>query len=110
MSDHKYNPNCGCPGCQFLWAAEETGRKCGPPLKIGEFTPVMGDFAEDPRYPRFFRTWTGDGWYPKTLINEPVCLCKDPSRHSQYGCLVDDSTLPVPFPSDQSEAMRARNK
>lgn len=104
---HPYSPTCGCPGCQYLWAAEETFRAVGSPLKIGEFTPTWGDFAEDPRYPGFFRTWS-DGWHPKLLRGEPVCICKG-DTHSKYGCLVDDSTLPVPVGIDQSEAMRRRN-
>lgn len=108
MSDHAYNPNCGCPGCQFMWAAEEVRRKCGPPLKIGEFTPTSGDFAEDPRYPGFFRTWTGDGWQPCILMGEPTCICSNPEHHSKYGCFVDDSTLPEPKPIDQTEAMKQR--
>lgn len=108
MSDHPYSETCGCPGCQFMWAAEQVARRCGKPLQIGQFTPTFGDMAEDPRYPGFFRTWTGDGWHPRLLINEPVCICK-PGCHSQYGCDVDDSDLPACAPISQTEAMRVRS-
>lgn len=107
---HAYNPDCGCPGCQFLWAAEVAYSQIGPPLKIGAFTPALGDYAEDPRYPGFFRTWAGGGWYPRFLLGEPVCVCAAPERHSSYGCEVDDSTLPEPVAIDQAEAMRRRNR
>lgn len=111
MSGHEYSPTCGCPGCQYAWAAEQTFSTVGPPLKIGEFTPVAGDFAEDPRYPGLYRTWTGGFyayWHPRFLRNEPKCICKD-GAHGPYGCLIDDSDLPLNAPIDQDEAMRLRN-
>lgn len=108
MSDHAYNPNCGCPGCQFLLGAENVYHRCGPPLKIGEFTPIAADVAEDPRYPGFFRQWTGDRWYPTLRRDEPTCICARAEHHSRYGCFVDDSTLPKPKPISQEEAMKQR--
>ena len=103
---HPYNPNCGCPGCQFLWAAEETYRRLGPPLKIGEFKPDQGDFAEDPRYRGFFRIWTGTYWHP--CIIDAVGCVQDCAHHTQWGCLLDDSTLPTPPDINQCEAILAR--
>ncbi len=94
LSNHPYSETCGCPGCQFIWAGLEAFKRGAPP-KIGSFEPIHGDIAEDPRYPGFYRTWTGVYWHPRFLLNEQVCICADKSRSHQYGCLVDDSTLPV---------------
>lgn len=64
--------------------------------KIGTFAPRITDYAEDPRYPGFIRWWAGTmGWQPRFLIGEPQCICKHPEAHSQFGCFVDDSDLPL---------------
>lgn len=88
MSDHEYNRRCGCPGCQFMAAAEDAYTTCGPPLKIGEFTPIIGDFAQDRRHPNLFRTWDGSCWRP----------------------IMDDSTLPEPPLISQTEIVIKRKK
>lgn len=66
MSDHPYNPNCSCPGCQFIWAGMEAFRKFGPPPVIGTFEPNVGDIARDCDRPNAqYRSYTSDGrWWP----------------------------------------------
>ena len=69
MADHPYNPNCGCPGCQFLWAAEQAYRKFGPPPVIDMFEPTYGDVGRDCDHPMSrYRTWLGDNWWPYFLV------------------------------------------
>ncbi len=69
MADHPYSRTCGCPGCQFMWAAEETYKRLGPPPVIGTFEPINGDIARDGDYPRAqYRVWTGTNWHPNPLI------------------------------------------
>ena len=89
MADHKYNPDCGCPGCQFMWAAGESLNKNGPPPLIGTFKPNNGDMALDARF-GIYRTWTGEYWHPQYLIGEPKCVCVDGAMHSQFGCFIGD--------------------
>lgn len=55
---------CGCPGCQFMYAAEACYLKNGPPPLIGSFEPVLGDVARDPKRNLIYRTWVGDRWWP----------------------------------------------
>jgi len=65
MSDHPYIRNCGCPGCQFLWAAEMCEAINGPPPIIGTFEPISGDVGRDydgPNSP--FRAFIGGRWWP----------------------------------------------
>ena len=65
MADHDYNPNCGCPGCQYLWAAEKMLEKFGPPPIIGTFEPTHGDIGRDLDHPlAVYRTWMGSYWWP----------------------------------------------
>lgn len=66
MADHPYNPNCGCPGCQFILNAEECYRKFGPPPVIGTFIPTVGDVGRDYDGPTaMYRTWMSDyRWFP----------------------------------------------
>ena len=66
MSDHVYNPDCGCPGCQFMWAAEETYRKHGSAPVIGTFEPRVGDVGRDCDASMSpLRVMTADGrWHP----------------------------------------------
>ena len=47
MSDHPYNPNCGCPGYQFIYNGLECFRKNGPPPVIDTFEPTIGDIGRD---------------------------------------------------------------
>lgn len=63
--DHAYSPTCGCPGCQFMWAAEQCFIKNGPPPVMDTFEPTLGDIARDCDHPLSpYRTWTGDRWHP----------------------------------------------
>ena len=65
MRDHGYNPNCSCPGCQFLWASIEQFKASGPPPVIGTFMPSVGDVGRDCDAPLAqYRTWTGEEWLP----------------------------------------------
>lgn len=65
MNDHSYSPTCGCPGCQFLWAAEQQYLKHGAPPVIGTFEPRTGDVGRDCDSPvAQYRTWVGGQWYP----------------------------------------------
>lgn len=64
MEGHDYNPNCGCPGCQFIWAAMEAFKRGLAPV-IGTFEPIEGDMARDCDRPdSMLRTWVSGRWWP----------------------------------------------
>ena len=67
MSNHA--ANCQCPGCQYLWAAEQAFKKFGPPPVIGTFEPIEGDVARDSDTPTApHRMWTKNGWWPSVAL------------------------------------------
>lgn len=86
MADHDYNPNCGCPGCQFIWAGEQCFRKFGLPPIIGTFEPTHGDIGRDCDIPMAqYRTWTGEGWWPSYLVVPKQTPDYPPMRSPIYG-------------------------
>ena len=70
MSDHPYNSNCGCPGCEVWWATGQFHKNPNPdsppaPI-IGTFEPKTGDVGRDCNAPNsHVRVWTETGcWFP----------------------------------------------
>jgi hypothetical protein len=63
---HGYNPNCGCPGCQYLHNAERAYETFGPVPVIGTFEAIEGDFGRDCDKPESpIRRMMSDGrWWP----------------------------------------------
>lgn len=105
MSDHPYSSTCGCPGCQFLWAAEETYKKSGPAPIIGTWEPKPGDLGRDCDSPNSpIRIWISEGrWYPsfevtpKFSVQVPVTLTHDPVTEAPLIKLVEPQA-PLPYP------------